>query len=223
MRLNLPKYNCVLFEISSDLTASLEKDADIQILANRTHTHDLRDEREGGPLVALFGSKTKARGVTHRVRGRLIISPGPTELKLALLVSSTRASENLRPPPRSFRPVSKLVQFATKHLGAIPVSCHAVFEYDQRKGYRPKAYFPVPLMLVEKPDGITHLESATFSRRKSDGIDYQIAVDRHDDSELFTHIVSFDSTLELSPRTIASLVERAHSISEQLVTRLGGD
>lgn len=222
MRLNLPKYNCVLFEISSEFTVSLETDADIRAIVGQTHTHDPDEDDEGMPQIALFGSRTKARGVTHRVRGRLIRSPSPTELNIALLVSSIRASENLRPPPRSFRPVSHLIDSASKLFGPIPISCHAVFEYDRRQGYYSKASFPVPLMLLEKLDGITHLESATFSRRDTDSIEYQIEVDSLGDSELFIHLVNFDSTLELSLGSISWLVDRAHSISTQLVTRTGG-
>ena len=66
------------------------------------------------------------------------------------------------------------------------------------------------------------IESVVFSRRDPDGIEYQITVDSVGDSDLFIHTVEFDETLELSIGSIRRLVEKAHSISTQLVTRAGG-
>ena len=132
MRLNLPKYNCVLFEISSEFTVSLDKDAEVRALISQTHTHDPDGESSEGPRVALFGSRTKARGVTHRVRGRLIRTPKPNELNLALLLSSNKASVSLRPPPRSFKPASYLVELASRLFGPIPLTCQAIFKQHER-------------------------------------------------------------------------------------------
>ena len=172
-------------------TTSKENDADIQALMNQTLTDPLTKGNEEGSYVSFFGSRTKIRGVAHRVKGRLIRNPSPTDLSLDLAVQISRSSESLSPPPRSFRPVSLLVDSASRLFGQIPVSCHAIFQYDQKQGYSSRVSLPMPLMILEKPDGITHIEGAAFSRRDSDSIRYQITVDTLEDSGLFVHTVEF--------------------------------
>ena len=223
MRLNLPNYRCVQFGLFSEFTVPIDGDANIQLLMNQTHTHDPAEGNEGGSQTALFGSRTRAGGVIHRVQGRLTKTPGLTDLSIELSVSSRRSSDNLRPPPRSFRPVSLLVRVASELFGSISVDCHAVFEYDQRLGYKSKIPFPFPLMVQGEADGITHIESAQFSRRDADDIEYQVMVVNREDSDLFVHSVNFDSTLELSLNSIRGLIDKAQSISNRLLIRAGGE
>ncbi len=189
---------------------------------NQTLTHQIIEGNEEGPHVSLFGSKAKSKGIAFRERGRLIRDLSPTDLSLDIAVEISRATDDLSPPPRSFRPVSLLVGSASRLFGPIPISCHSIFHYDQKQGFRSRTCFPTPLMILEQTEGITHIESAVFSRRDSDEIKYQITIDSVGDSDLFIHTVEFDETLELSIGSIRSLVEKAHSISTQLVTRTGG-
>ena len=221
MRLNLPNHRCIQFEILSDFTASLEKDADILSLMNQTHTHDTADDEAGNPASALFGSRARAGGVTHRVRGRLTRTPLQSDLRMRLSVSSTRASDDLRLPPREFRPVSLLVETAGSLFGPIDVSCSAVFEYDRKQGYKSKISFPIPLMFQGDENGLTHIESAQFSRRDNDEIDYQVVVMNREESDSLVHSVSFKSTVELSLTSVKDLVDRARSISTQLLIHPG--
>jgi hypothetical protein len=197
-------------------------DAKIQALMDQTHTHD-PDEgiEEGGHRTALFGSRTRTGGITHQVVGTLVLTPREGDLRVELSVSSVRSPGDLGPPPRSFRPVSVLVQATTALFGPIGVNCHAVFEYDQRQGYRSRVTFPFPVMFHEDIGGITHIEGAQFSRRDDNGIEYEIVVANREDSDGFVHSVSFDSNLELSINSIRGLVERSRSISTKLLIRTG--
>ena len=221
MRLNLPHCHCIQFELISDFTASLEKDADILLLMNQTHNHDTTDEEPANPVSALFGSRTRTAGVTHRVRGRLTRTPRQSDLRIRLSVSSARASDNLRPPPREFRPVSRLVETSGWLFGPIDVSCSAVFEYERKQGYQSKISFPIPLMFQGEENGLTHIESAQFSRRDNDEIDYQVVVMNREESDSLIHSVSFKSNLELSLISVRGLVDKARSISTQLLLHTG--
>lgn len=221
MRLNLPNFHCIRFELFSDFSVPSDKDDDILRLMNQTHTHDVSEEAAGNPVSALFGSRTRTGGVTHRVQGRLTRTPHLPDLGIRLFVSSTRASDTLRPPPRGFKPVSRLVEASGELFGPIDVNCTAVFEYEQSQGYKSRISFPIPLMFQEEGNGITHIESAQFSRRDDDEIDYQVVVMNRDESDSIVHSVSFKSNCELSLASVKDLVTKARSISTQLVTQEG--
>lgn len=185
-------------------------------LMRQTHGHNINDDTEGPPS-AFFGAVTRNRGILHRVRGSLIMARHPTDLHIHLSVNSGRAPAGQRPPPRSYKPVSQLVEASGVLFGPIEVNCHAIFEYDQKQGYRSRISLPVPLINPEEADGITHIESAQFSRRDKDKIDYQIIVVKNDESETLTHSVIFESTLELNLVSVKGLVRRARQISTQLL------
>ena len=220
MRLNLPNFHCVQFELTSEFSIPRDKDAEIEAFMDLTHTHDPGQGIEGGTRVALFGSRTRTRGITHQVQGRLAMTPRPTDLGILLSVSSTRASDQLGTPPKSFRPVSFLVESAGKLFGTIDVSCHAVFNYDLTQGYRSKVSLPIPMMLQEGETGVTHIESAQFSRRDNDEVDYRVIVANRDEAELFVHSVDFESPVELSRNSVRRLIDKARKISNQLLFRI---
>ena len=217
MRLNLPKHHCVRFDLFSDFIVPTEYDADIGSFMDQTHTHDRAEGDQPEFRTALFGSKSKIGGITHRLRGRLTKTRRQTDLNIALSLSSSRSSEDLRPPPRSFRPVSQLVDASSTLFGPILITCHAVFEYDQKQGHKSKILFPIPLLVPDEAGGITHIESAQFSRRDDDETKYQVIVDNREDSDVFVHSVTFDSNLQLSQASIRNLIDKAQSISTGLL------
>ena len=218
----MPNFSCVQFGLFSEFSVSQDASGQIQALMDLTHTHD-PDEgiEDGGHRTALFGSRTRTRGITHQVQGRLTMTPRTDDLRLVLSISSMRSPSDLGPPPKSFRPVSVLVGAASELFGSISVSCHAVFEYDHRQGFRSKVSLPFPLMVLEDIDGITHIESAQFSRRDNDDIEYRILILNREDSDIFVHSVSFDSTLELNINSIRGVIDKARSISTRLIRTEG--
>ena len=129
----------------------------------------------------------------------------------------------LASPPREIRPVSLLTDSASQLFGTISVNCYTTFEYDKTKGFRSKVSFPVPLVVQEEREGITHIESAQFSRRDNDEIDYRILVLDPEDSASFLHSIDFETTLAIDHNSIRGLLSRARAISTRLVVREGGD
>lgn len=221
MRLNLPNYHCVQFELTSRFAVDKEKNDEIDAFMDLTHTHDPEPGDEGGSRVALFGARTKNRGINHRMQGRLVKTPSSEELRILLSVSSSRASDQLGPPPRDFRPVSFLVESAAALFGTTRVSCRAVFNYDEEVRYKSKIALPIPLMIQDGQGGVTHLESIQFSRREGDRVDYTVIVGINDDPHLIVHSLDFDSTIEWNIRSVREIFNKARLASQQLLIREG--
>ena len=67
MRLNLPNYHCVQFELFSHFSIPLDKEADVQLLMNQTRTRD--SDQEDNTRAALFVSQDQyERSSTSRPR-----------------------------------------------------------------------------------------------------------------------------------------------------------
>lgn len=223
MRLNLPRYHCMRFGVLGEFTATPRQDDDIREFVSQTatHYHESEEDAGEGSLVALFGSRSRVGGVTHQIRcslSRQMNEDGPA---YSLSITNHRVSEDLPAPPRRYRPVSAVIEVAAHLFGLVDVQCDAVFEYEQSLGFRSKVIYPIPLILHENGDGVTHIENAQFSRRESDDIQYRILVINSEDSESFVHSVRFESTTDLGRVGIRKLFDKARLISSQLLTRAG--
>lgn len=222
MRLNLPKYRCVRFELSSEFTVQANADAGIQSIMDQTETfpHGHVDGDGNETRVAFFGSISKVGGVTHQIRGRLTREHSEHDPIYKILIATSKASDELSPPPRKMRPVSRLIEAGARLFGSIQVKCDIVFVYDRTSGFRSSITFPIPLLLQGEPDGITHIETAQFSLRNKDEVGYRILVVDSEDSQSFSHLVSLESSLELSNKAIRELLDRASAISTKLTTQV---
>ena len=216
MRLNLPRHNCLSFSVFSQFTASAEKDAVIQAFMERTLTRSNEGD-DGDVLTAFYGSVSQADGIAHKVSGTLTKRSYSDNGAVSLELLSERDEEST-PPPREMRSVDDLIEAASDLFGPIEVSCIASFEYERERGFSSKIHFPVPMIVQDHPDGITHIESAQFSRRDADGIRYWIAVLQSDDGEEITHLVNFETTVRLDQDQIRALFNNAVSISTRLVS-----
>ena len=221
MRLNLPKHNCVHFAVSSEFTVSEESDNEIQSLMDRTEGHAHQDE-EGDTRVAFFGSKFRIAGITHRARGTLYRSVDDSDMpNMRMLITNERASEHLRRPPTGVRPVSYLLDAATRWFGEIEVSSNGIFDYEGSQGFQSRVRFPIPLFIQGDSSGITHVEHAEFSRRIDDDVKFRVSVSEDDES--ITHSISFENSIQLNQKSITQLFNTARSISSQLIVRIGGE
>ena len=216
MRLNLPRRNCIHFAILGEFTVSKDMDVEIQAFMEQTETRTI-DLDGVETLVAFFGSKSRMGGATHSVRGRLERSVGENDLSLFnLWLDNEKAPDNLPRPPASVRPVSRLIEASSRWFGPIEISCFATFEYDETV-YRSRVRFPLPMFVQSEGAGVTHVEQAQFSRRVNDEVEYSISV--YEDSGVITHLVEFKDTIQLDSKATSQLLDRAHSISLQLVVR----
>lgn len=217
MRLNLPNHNCITFSMLSQFTAPKEKDAEIQAFMDRTLTK-LDEDDDGGIIVtAVYGSVSRAGGVPHRVSAVLTKKSREDGVVMTLMAVSER-DEEIEPPPREIRSVNYLIEAATDLFGPIDITCHALFEYERARGFKSKVRFPVPLIIQDAPDGITHIESAQFSQRDDDGVLYTIAVGDTDDGAGIAHSVDFESTVSLGHSQVRELFDSAISISMPLIS-----
>ena len=223
MRLNLPRYHCVRFGVFSEFAASDEQDANIRSFLSQTstHSHDSEEDDEESTLVSLFASRSKTGGVTHRLRFSVSRRLRQNVPNYTLSIDINRASDRLPPPPRGCRPVSVLVEAAPELFGIVDVRCIAAFEYSESDGFRSKISYPLPLIVQDDGDGITHIESAEFSRRDAEGIQYRILTVNSEDPVSCVHSVNFETATDLGRVGIRKLLDRARSISSQLVVKTG--
>ena len=221
MRLNLPRHNCIHLRILGQFTVSKDNDDKIQSFMDQTASRIHHDDEED-THVAIFGSRSRIKGTTHRVRGSLSRSVGVGDVRsIRLSITNDRAPETLPRPPANMRPVSTLIEASSRLFGPIQVTCNAVFEYDESQGYRSKVRFPFRLIIPGDPAGVTHIEQAQFSRRVNDDVEYRISVSGG--SPLITHSVGFETTVELDRKSVSQLFNNARSISSQFVMRTGGE
>lgn len=216
MRLNLPNHHCIAFSMVSQFTAPKEKDAEIQAFMDRTMTR--QDEDDDGVLVtAAYGSVSRSGGVPHRVSAVLTKKSREDGVAMTLMAEIERDA-GIEPPPRGMRSVNYLIEAASDLFGPIDVACHALFEYDSALGFKSRARLPIPLIIPDDPNGVTHIESAQFSRRDADGIVYTIAVGEPDDGAGIAHSVDFESTVSLGHSQVRELFDSAISISMPLIS-----
>ena len=218
MRLDLPRYNCVSFELHGEFTSSEDCDALFQDLMERTYVQQMENA-----TAAVFASRYTVQGTTHRVQGALIRTEDDEESKLQLSIIFVLAPSSLSRPPRDIRPVSLLIGVAPSLVDEIQVDCSASFKYETSDGYRSKVTLPIALPIESDHSGVTHIESAEFSRRDGDNAQYRVAVFPPDDTDAFQYIVGFDDNLRLDPPSIRRLLSKASTISNSLVTRTEGD
>ena len=221
MRLNLPRHNCVRFAISGEFTVDEDSDGEVLALMDSTEGHTHTDDDEN-TRVAFFGSRFRVAGINHQVRGILYRSVDVNDVrKMRTSITNERASDTLRRPPGTVRPISRLLDVAERMFGEIEVSCTAIFEYDVSNEFSSRVRFPIPLFVQDVGSGISHVEHAEFSRRINDEIEYRVSVS--EDSDSLMHAVSFEENIPLDGKSIARLFDRARSISSGLIVQNGGD
>lgn len=219
MRLNLPSYSCSRFELHADFDVPLSAGPAISSVMEQTHN----DVSTTGTdtKTARFGSRLYIDGIIHRAFGQLSMTPNEGRLDIGLIMQLNEADSSLPAPPRRMKPVTALIAVAAQLFDPTDVSCESTFEYGTKQGHISKITLPIPLLAPANPDGITHIEAATFSNRTGDGIQYHITITQSDDTGLVIHIVEFESTTDWSRRSIRGLLNRARDISTQLLVPKG--
>ncbi len=217
MRLNLPNQNCIIFRMISQFTAPKEKDAEIQAFMDRTMTRQDEDDDGGIIVTAAYGSVSRSGGIAHRISAVLTKKSRENGVAMTLMAESER-DEGIEPPPRGMRSVNYLIEAATDLFGPIDIACHALFEYERARGFKSRMRFPVPLIMPDDPNGVTHIESAQFSRRDADGIVYTIAAGEPNEGVGIAHSVDFEATVNLGHNQVRELFDSAASISMRLVS-----
>lgn len=223
MKLNLPNYGCIRFEIETDFSAPLDCYAGIKsvIQQTSTHVHGPVSADDVETTVAIFGSKFIIDGVSHRAVGNLSTTTRNEGLGIGVWMLINKVEGDLPRPPRGIKPISVLTNMAARMFDPARVDCSAIFEHDLAGGYRSGIALPVPLIVPDHPDGITHIESAEFSRRDNGAIRYRISLHQAVDAGMITHAVNFASEIDWSPRSIRGLLNQAGSISARLLVRTG--
>ena len=219
MKLNLPNYGCIRFQIRADLAVSADRYPAVRAVMEQTenHTHDSRLPGGGDTSVAIFGSKFVIGGVNHRAVGNLSATQRNDDWSVGIWILLNKAGNDLPRPPRGLKPISVLTAAAANTLDPASVACSATFEYDPAQGHRSRIALPIPLIAPGEHEGITHIESAEFSSRDADAVRYRISLRQSANSDTIVHTVDFESTIDWSRSSIRGLLDRARIISTRLI------
>ena len=223
MKLNLPNYDCVLFAVEASFDVSPEQDAAIRAIAASTSSHvqapDGVDDDEW--IVAVFGSKFVIGASNYRAVGNLSIAQRVPSNKADVWLMTDKASDTLARPPRAIKSVTALTESAGRLFDQGTIECNATFEYSLSSGYVSSIDLPIPLINSGNPGGITHIESAEFSSRSGDTINYRVFVSNDKERNMLTHAVHFATVGDLSRRSLRGLLSRASALSRQLLVQEG--
>ena len=220
MKLSLPNYECVQFEIRAEFEISSEIEATILPVIDQTshHSHDDDETGDGYSTVGIFGSKFVVGGVSHRAVGNLLVERRGDDLRVDVWMMN-RSEEGVTRPPRAIKPVALMMDAITKVFGAESAECSAVFEYPQSAGWASKIAFPVTLMVPAEGSGITHIESAEFSQRDDDGVHYRITVRVDAERNIIVHTVRFRTDVDWTNRSFRNSLSYAKGISGRLLVQ----
>ena len=223
MRLDLPRHNCIHFAISGEARVAVDKNDAIHSLMFQTvnYTHSSAGDDSEDTLVAIFGSRSRVRGIMYRVRATLSQRVEGSEYIYTISIEYNRASEQLRPPPRRIRPVSILIDNASQLFDIITFDCEGVFEYHQSDGYTSKFQFPLPMIFQDDSRGITHMERAEFSNRSGDDVQYTVSVFPDHEQNFVEHMVGLQRDIQINRNAIRALFGETSMISSRLVHHAG--
>ncbi len=181
---------------------------------SESHSHRYAD---ASPRVALFGSKFTSGGVAEKAGGTLLRRNLGSVITYTIDISYEQTDSSLPRPPRDYKPLSTLIDGASERLGSFDLSCHAIFEYERSKGYQSKVPLPLPLVFPDPDGGATHIEGVEFSVRDDEGIQFRNLVTLAEDRNTITHIIHFETSSELSRKSLRYLRDRSRSISTRFL------
>ena len=223
MKLNLPKYQCVRFELRAECPVPDGEEQALQSLVAQTshHEHDPTEPGRTDSVVGIFGSKFLVGGAHIRSLANLGLDRRDDLPWARVWLLNSVEDETLTRPPRSIKPVSLLMQAATTKFAPTAAECSAVFEYNQLEGWTSKLQLPSPVIAQVDPYGITHIEMAEFSNRDDDGVNYRIEVRQDEERGVISHTVRFEQPLDWSRRSLQRLFNHGRTISGRLMMQQG--
>lgn len=214
MNLNLPKFNCLYFRLTGQCIVPEERDEQIRSLMSASHSHADADH---SPRIALFGSKFTTAGIDDKAEGTLHRTKQGNSITCRLDITYERSASGLSRPPRDYKPMTALIETASKPLGPIDLSCHAIFEYERSEGYVSKVPLPIPLVFPDSDGGATHIEGIEFSLRDDKGVRFKNFVSLAEERDTIMHVIHFEATLKLNRKSLRYMRDRSRSISTRFL------
>ena len=223
MRLDLAKHGCVHFGVRTELKADPGVTSGIRSMIEETEHRVPRraDDGANSTMVGIYGSRFRAGGLTYSAVANLVLTEAEDESDVTILMVNELADESFPRPPRRVKPVSRLLGASAGFFPTATIECNATFRYPNEDGWSSKINLPIPLVAVGDSDGITHIETAVFSSRNNDGMQYRIAVNKDDDEDTIEHTVIFESGVDWSSGAFRGLLNKAKAISNRLIVRQG--
>ena len=223
MKLNLPNCQCARFEIRANFPISELDEETLQSLVAQTshHDHDPTESGHSDSTVGIFGSRFVVEGSNLRSVANLGLERRDGRPWARVWLLNNMADESLPRPPRWIKPVSLLMRAALESFAPTSAECSGVFEYHSLDGWKSKLVLPVPMIVQDSPHGITHIESAEFSNRDDDGVNYRIEVQHNEERDAIVHTVRYEYPLDWSRRSLRLSLQHGRAISGHMMAREG--
>ena len=184
--------------------------------------NDFDELHTGEECSAVFASHYRVDQVMCRNLSSLRVQQSQDDLRVRISVVYEVQTDDVARPGRRVRSSLNFMSRAAEVLGVADINCLATFEYARKDLNSRIATLPVPLMVPDGVDGLTHVEEVTYSRREGDNVEYSISVSDIEEEDSFRHEVLLTEKAKLSARMTRTLFNKAGSISMRFVDQLGG-
>ena len=217
----LATHHCVRLRVESRFFLGLEADGPlVQFMEQASHLGSADSDSSRATRQMPIGTLLKVDEGHYAMSGRLNRSPREDAVRVALSLTVEKHRGVGVPPPRSFVPAFRVLHAAKGLFGPQDFRFTAEFEYRSDLGLQSKV--PLPMMFVLPTSaGVTHIESATFSRRTAQGVEYTVLVIPGEDDAPLIHAVSFHEVCALTRATYGRVVRKARSLSANLLQEGG--
>ena len=216
--------DCVRFSMSGNFEIQAESDAALlefmEQTANRMGTTSASDE----PMQwALFGSLLSGSDGEYVVLGRIGKTLQRATNKVEMLLTVEKQDDPTPRPPRTIKPISRLLTSAPSAFGPLLFICTVEFAYAPEHGVG--SAFPLPMSItLPGMKNITHIEGISLGKRTGKQLEHVISISKsEEDDDDLTHVVTFAQTCPLSRPSIGRVVRAARKISEGVLTHEGGN
>ena len=215
---DLASASCLDFSLTSDLSSSglLSDNIGKQIERRMLETAHVRSEGIGS-LFASYGSSYMKDDSIFVVAGTLrkVVA---NDVRFGVEIEHLRAPSNQPPPPADYKPISEMLEITSTLLGESAVNCQAQFGYELEDTLQSRIKLPSPMLLggQNKDYGLTHIESAVFSRRENEGVEHTIEVIPMDDDRIL-HIVAFRANIVVNLENLGALFNMLVHLSQDLL------
>ena len=212
MKLNLKRYGCKYFTLSSNIPVSREMDNIVlDWLAEVSYSID----ENGAPNDAVFVSQFRTAGTVEQSIGRLQRLETNEERSYRFQLTNVVDEEQL-PRSRFFRPVSFLIDAASGLFGPFTVLCQARYNYERSAGYTSKIPLPAP-MVSPVQNAITRIDGYQLNHVEADDRRYQITLRHSEEEDFISHFIRSSFILELNRNAIREMRNKYSALSRSLV------
>ena len=213
----LASHQCVRLRVEGRFLIGVEADGPlVQFMEQSSHFGLSTPEGSRITRQMRLGALLKGDDGHYAVSGRLNRTPREDGVRVTLWLTVEKHSGVGVRPPRGYHPAFRLLHAAKRLFGQQDFTCTVEFAYDSDQGVQSIVPLPMAFFLPTSA-GVTHIESAMFSRRTPQGVEHTVVVIPAEDDAPLLHIVGFQEVFALTRATIGRVIRKGRSLSANLL------